>query len=103
MSADTPPLVPRYDSRLTLTQAPVSADERAKAPDRRDGSVYAYDDWLKLSVEVALATGRPLLMLGDPGSGKSSLAAFIARNLQWRYYETTFTSETRVRDVLWRW
>ncbi|MGO9972570.1 MAG: AAA family ATPase [Solirubrobacteraceae bacterium] len=94
---------PQYNSQLTLVQAPVAQDDRATAPDRRDGSVYAFDDWLRLSVEIALATGRPLLVRGEPGSGKSSLAAFIARNRNWRYYEQTFTSETRVRDVLWRW
>jgi MoxR-like ATPase len=96
---------PKYDSRLEFTQAS-SAEEpvlELDAPDRRDGRVYELDKWLKLSIEVALATGRPLLIKGDPGSGKSSLAAFVARNLGWRYYELTLTSETRVRDLLWRW
>src|SRR6476661_3688380 len=71
-------------------------------PDRRDGAVYVYDPRLKLAVDVALATGRPLLIEGEPGSGKSSLAAFAARNMDWRYYEHVVSSRTRASDLLWR-
>ena len=70
-------------------------------PDRRDGRVYRYDPPLKLAVEVALVTGRPLLIRGKPGSGKSSLAAYVARNLGWRYYEHIITARTQARDLLW--
>ena len=55
-----------------------------------------------MAVEVALATGRPLLLRGEPGSGKSSLAAFIARNLGYRYYETVITSHSSAQDLLWK-
>ncbi len=72
------------------------------SPDRRDGAIYDWDAELHLAVEVALAAGRPLLLRGEPGSGKSSLAAYVARNLGWRYYEHTVTSSTRARDFLWR-
>jgi MoxR-like ATPase len=51
---------------------------------------------------VALTTGRPLLLRGEPGSGKSSLAAYAARRWKWRYYEHVVTSATRARDLLWR-
>lgn len=70
-------------------------------PDRRDGAVYVLDDQLRMAVDVALATGRPLLLRGEPGSGKSSLAAFIARNLNWRYYEHVVSSRTTAQDLLW--
>ncbi|WP_245173525.1 AAA family ATPase [Streptomyces aureus] len=56
---------------------------------------------LELAVEVAKATGRPLLLRGNPGSGKSSLAPYIARKLRWRYYEYVVTSQTRATDLLW--
>jgi MoxR-like ATPase len=52
-------------------------------------------------VEVALVTGRPLLLRGAPGSGKSSLAAYVARNLGWRYYEHTVTASTQAESLLW--
>lgn len=71
------------------------------APDRRDGLVYVMTSRLELAVKVSLATGRPLLLRGDPGTGKSSLAAYIARRLGWRYYEHVVTSQTQARDLLW--
>src|SRR5688572_26659454 len=87
-----------------LTDEPLTANDPSAldAPDRRDGRIYHYDDRLHLAVELALATGRPLLLRGEPGSGKSSLAAYVARNLQYRYYEHTVTSQTNATDLLWR-
>ncbi len=71
------------------------------SPDRRDGMIYDCSDELHLAVEVALATGRPLLLRGEPGTGKSSLAPYVARNLNWRYYEFVVTSTTRAEHLLW--
>jgi MoxR-like ATPase len=72
-----------------------------QVPDRRDGSVYVLGDDLRLAIDVALVTARPLLLRGEPGSGKSSLAAFIARNLNWRYYEHVVSSRTTAQDLMW--
>ncbi|MEV4008977.1 MoxR family ATPase [Nonomuraea angiospora] len=71
------------------------------APDPRDGAVYVTHPELDLAVDVALATGRPLLLRGKPGSGKSSLAPYVARARGWRYYEHVVTSRTRTTDLLW--
>ncbi|MDX3454535.1 MoxR family ATPase [Streptomyces sp. ME02-8801-2C] len=71
------------------------------SPDRRDGHVYVMLDDVSLAVRVALATGRPLLLRGDPGSGKSSLAPSIALRRGWRYYEHVVTSRTQATDLLW--
>ncbi|MEA2174819.1 MAG: hypothetical protein QOD00_2411 [Blastocatellia bacterium] len=72
------------------------------AGDKRDGSVYVYDEQIVLAVNVALATGRPLLVRGPSGSGKSSLARNVARFFTWRYYEDVISSRTQARDLLWR-
>lgn len=80
---------------------PDAARAGRATPDQRDGSVYVLDDDLRLAIDVALAARRPLLLRGAPGSGKSSLAAFLARNLGWRYYEHVVTARTRPRDLLW--
>jgi MoxR-like ATPase len=65
------------------------------------GYVYDAKGRIALGVNVALATGRPLLVRGRPGSGKSSLAADVAQRLGWRYYENTITSRTQARELLW--
>lgn len=74
---------------------------RTRVGDHRDGSVYVYDDEIVLAVNVAIATGRPLLIRGASGSGKSSLAANVARKLGWRYYEIVISSRTQARDLQW--
>jgi MoxR-like ATPase len=68
--------------------------------DRRDG-IYVSTDKIDLAVSVALATGRPLLLRGATGSGKSSLAMAEAVKRGWRYYEQTITSRTQARELLW--
>jgi MoxR-like ATPase len=69
--------------------------------DRGDGSRYLMPEEGRLAVKVALATGRPLLLRGSPGCGKSSLAAHIAQQLDWRYYEHVVTYRTQATDLLW--
>lgn len=71
-------------------------------PDDRSGAVYLHDPKLQLAAEIAIVTQRPLLIRGQPGSGKSSFAAFAARNLNWCYYETTITGRTEAKDLLWK-
>src|SRR5262245_33443460 len=73
----------------------------AAVPDQRDGSVYVSNADIELALKVAVITGRPLLLTGGPGAGKSSLAAYVARNLNWRYYEHVVTARTEATDVLW--
>jgi MoxR-like ATPase len=71
------------------------------APDRPDGRAYVVRGDLDLAVEVALITGRPLLLRGDPGSGKSSFAAHVAWTRGWAYHEHVVTSRTQAPDLLW--
>jgi len=86
---------------MTHPDVSVPTGTARNAPDPRDGLVYVMSDEIGLAVRVAEATGRPLLLRGEPGSGKSSLAAFIARQRRWRYYEHVVTSRTQARDLLW--
>jgi MoxR-like ATPase len=74
--------------------------------DLRDGAFYVFTDPVErdptvLVVKVALATGRPLLLTGPPGSGKSSLAAYVARTMNWNYFEQVITSRTSAQDLMW--
>ena len=69
---------------------------------RLDDQVYLFDDRTVLAVNVALASGRPLLVLGPPGSGKSALAPNVARLMRFRYYAEVVTARTEPHDLLWR-
>ena len=62
---------------------------------------YVFEARAILAVNVALATGRPLLIAGEPGSGKTRLAAAVAEILDWQYYPQTVTSRTQASDLLW--
>lgn len=81
------------------------ADLDLRLGDRADRkSVYVYDDpgdTIVLSVNVALVTGRPLLVSGEPGTGKTSLADDVAARLGWRFYSKTVSSRTQSQDLLW--
>ncbi len=70
--------------------------------DRRDGKIYIYTESLVLAINVALATGRPLLLRGSPGCGKSSVAYNIARLLKRPYYEKVIHSRMEAHDIFWR-
>jgi MoxR-like ATPase len=65
------------------------------------GRWYISSPPLDLAVEVARAARRPLLLFGDPGSGKSSLAKYVAYRDGLRYYEHVVTTRTSARDLLW--
>lgn len=76
--------------------------DRVVLGDRRDGKLYRYNAEIKLHVNVAVATGRPLLVLGPSGCGKSSLAFNLARVMERRYYEFVVTSQSQARDLFYR-
>lgn len=84
-------------------QPPALEGKIFRPGDRRFKPVYVYDDEnrIKLALNVALTTGRPLLVLGEPGSGKSSLAPHVAAKYGWRFYTETVSSRTQARDFLW--
>jgi MoxR-like ATPase len=81
--------------------APTAGRAAPQQGDQRQGRVYVYDKPIVLAVNVALATGRPLLIYGPSGSGKSSLARNIAHFKKWRFVERVITSRTQARDLLY--
>lgn len=91
---------PTGSDGLQVSWAPASIASSKKG-DQTDGLEYVYNEEIILAVNIALATGRPLLVSGPAGSGKSSLARSVARWLGWRYYEQVITSRTQARDLQW--
>ncbi|MFJ9018945.1 AAA family ATPase [Streptomyces sp. NPDC102259] len=86
---------------MTTPQSPAHPVGSRNAPDRPDGKGYVVRGDLDLAVTAALATGRPLLLRGDPGCGKSSFAAHVAGRERWAYHEHVVTSRTQAPDLLW--
>jgi MoxR-like ATPase len=82
---------------------PVAELTEFRRGDEAGEGTYVYDakGRIALAVNVALVTGRPLLVRGKPGTGKTSLARDVATRLKRRYYRHTVTSRTRARDLLW--
>jgi len=62
---------------------------------------YVWSKEARLAVQVALVTGRALLLRGEPGIGKTTRAEAVAADLNWRYYRHTTTSRTEASNALW--
>ncbi|WP_130471825.1 AAA family ATPase [Candidatus Magnetaquicoccus inordinatus] len=53
------------------------------------------------AVNAAIAAGRPLLVRGEPGTGKSQLARAVAKILNRVFISQVIDSRTESRDLLW--
>ena len=53
------------------------------------------------AVNTALASGRPLLVRGEPGVGKTQMAEAVAEHLERAFLKYTVTSRTDAQDLLW--
>lgn len=64
---------------------------------------YLPSEDLKEAVNLAIALERPLLIMGEPGSGKTRLAKAVAEELrlQENYYEWPVKSTSQARDGLY--
>jgi len=86
----------------TVLEEGVVAFRRATQAAARDPSaLYLYPRRTILAVNIALAANRPLLIFGEPGSGKTTLARNAAAVLGWSYYQDTITSRTQAMDLLY--
>jgi MoxR-like ATPase len=53
------------------------------------------------AINAALAAGRPLLVRGEPGVGKSQLARAAAKGLGWAFVSKVIDARTEARDLLY--
>src|SRR5256885_16152238 len=69
---------------------------------RFEGSdTYVATDDLKLAVNAALALERPLLVKGEPGTGKTLLAEEVARALDRPLFQGHIKSTTKAQQGLY--
>ena len=72
-----------------------------KQPKYQGTQDYVASDELQEVVNVALAVGRPLLLKGEPGTGKTLLAASIANSLGRPLLRWNIKSTTKAMDGLY--
>lgn len=93
---------PRHFNPANTDGAAVDANGAVTAGSgAHPGDVYVYAPKVILAVNIALATGRPLLVSGEPGSGKTTLARNVAKILDAWFFKQTVTSRTKAVDLLW--
>ncbi|MBV2096114.1 MAG: MoxR family ATPase [Candidatus Thiodiazotropha sp.] len=88
--------VPKLFNPRAFDTSTISFEERESGNERQP---YVLDVDILIALDVAMATRRPLLVFGDPGTGKSTLARFMAQTLDWRYLTTVITSRTRLEQL----
>ncbi len=62
---------------------------------------YVADEDLKLAVNAAITLARPLLIKGEPGTGKTMLAEEVARSLGKRLFQWHIKSTTKAQQGLY--
>ena len=62
---------------------------------------YVVSEELLRSVNIAIALGKPLLIKGEPGTGKTMLADAISRALEKKLYIWNVKSSTKAQDGLY--
>ena len=73
--------------RITLTEAQLR--------------VHVFSELDIQAIEAALGAERPLLLLGEPGIGKSQLAEAVAHVQGWQFVSKTVDALTEPGDLLW--
>ena len=73
-----------------------------EAGDGMAASVHVIDQDSIDAVNAALAIGRPLLVRGDPGTGKSQLARAAAAALGRSFVHHAVDGGTETRDLIWK-
>lgn len=64
-------------------------------------SVHVFSEHEIPAINAALATGRPLLLRGEPGTGKTQLGRAAAAALGWGFAYQAVDGLTDIHDAMW--
>lgn len=87
---------------IDLATAPESKAVRLTSGAANLEAVHIFDEDSVYAVNAALASGRPLLVRGEPGVGKSQLAQAVAEKLNRVFLPFAVDIQTEAKDLLWR-
>lgn len=65
------------------------------------GDAYLPDRYLVQAANVALQLKRPLLLMGEPGSGKTRFAGAVANELDWNFQDWYVKSTQTAKNALY--
>lgn len=90
-------------SASEIPQLQIGEGHVRRLPDRAGlTAVHVFDADSIDAVNAALAAGRPLLLRGEPGTGKSQLAHAVAAELSRPLVPAVIDSRVEARDLLYR-
>ncbi len=90
-----------YDDTTGYLTIKDGLSKRLPASDGLPATVHVFEKPHVDALNAALATGRPLLIRGEPGVGKSQLARAAAVALERVFVHQAVDSRTEPRDLLW--
>lgn len=65
-------------------------------------SVHVFDERTAQAIRAAMASGRPLLVRGEPGTGKSQLARAAAKVIDCKFLSHVVDAHTEIQDLWYR-
>ena len=77
------------------------SDSLALTSDGANGAHYILDADTRLALRMAWATGRPLLIVGEPGCGKTQLAQALAYEWKVPLRKQVVNAHTKAEDLLY--
>lgn len=70
-------------------------------PKEYEGDFYIPSPSLVTAVNTAFAVEQPLVVTGEPGTGKTLLASSVAKRLGWKLHKFVTRSDHQARDCLY--
>lgn len=84
--------IDKLKANIRITLAPLEGWE---------GSAHVFEPLDVLAILAAFASKRPLLVRGEPGTGKTQLARAVAQQLGWALIYKVINGLTELEELFW--